>query len=410
VLGVSREPFLEVLDAGLRDVEARGHETIVLRPACGAELDDRLSSALWQAQLRGYFPAFKADTISASLLQMADVYFPHPRWGKYACNVQGRVMRIDKNKCIQGHLNTSGYIILTFYDGTKPRGRQSVHVGLHKFVWECFGRNIPGGHHVDHINGNKEDNSLSNLQCLSPQAHGLKTAQDNPGRGVKIALARRIPITRTAVTGEVVRYASLKEGVADTPRSSWTGISKASRSNGKVTHAGYKWAQAQAPTCDVDEVWASPREVKWRPLTVSSSGQVKLPKGPTTFGHDDGKGYLRVGHKRQKLYVHTLVCATFLGAKPDSDASVDHIDRCISNNHLSNLRWASKKEQAGNTKANKEIRAVRISDGQTFRWLGATAASRAVGVCVETVYRALRLGRQIKGFLLVLERSIPVKL
>ena len=50
--------------------------------------------------------------------------------------------------------------------------------------------------------------------------------------------------------------------------------------------------------------------------------------------------------KRQK--VHNLVAEAFLGPRPSSTHTVDHIDRDVANNRVENLRWASKTEQVAN--------------------------------------------------------------
>lgn len=55
---------------------------------------------------------------------------------------------------------------------------------------------------------------------------------------------------------------------------------------------------------------------------------------------------------RKKGYnnkVHRLVAIAFI-PNPQSKPLVDHIDRNTSNNHVSNLRWADKQENAMNSK------------------------------------------------------------
>lgn len=63
----------------------------------------------------------------------------------------------------------------------------------------------------------------------------------------------------------------------------------------------------------------------------------------------DKKGYLKVGicidTKVHKMYVHRIVALCYT-PNPDNKPEVDHI-KCkeITNNNVSNLRWATKSEQ-----------------------------------------------------------------
>lgn len=60
-----------------------------------------------------------------------------------------------------------------------------------------------------------------------------------------------------------------------------------------------------------------------------------------------GKGYcmvdLYIGKERHKKLVHRLVAEAFID-NPNSLPQVDHIDKDITNNNASNLRWISAKE------------------------------------------------------------------
>ena len=67
-------------------------------------------------------------------------------------------------------------------------------------------------------------------------------------------------------------------------------------------------------------------------------GRAFLPKPQT------GNGYCFKGTRR----IHDLVLRAFVGPPPSPLHTVDHKDRDRSNNHLSNLRWATKKEQIAN--------------------------------------------------------------
>lgn len=61
----------------------------------------------------------------------------------------------------------------------------------------------------------------------------------------------------------------------------------------------------------------------------------------------DGYYIIEIGYKQ--CLVAKLMGETFLAKRESPSHTIDHIDRNPSNNHLSNLRWASKSEQSQNT-------------------------------------------------------------
>ncbi len=52
-------------------------------------------------------------------------------------------------------------------------------LSLHRAIWAFHNGNIPPGHDVHHKNGDWNDNSVENLECLTPREH----ASRHPGRG-----------------------------------------------------------------------------------------------------------------------------------------------------------------------------------------------------------------------------------
>ncbi len=74
--------------------------------------------------------------------------------------------------------NWAGY--LTIYEPTNPAcNKQNGRMLEHRWVVEQFlGRYLSTREQVDHINQDKTDNRIENLQLLSPEAHTIKTNSD----------------------------------------------------------------------------------------------------------------------------------------------------------------------------------------------------------------------------------------
>lgn len=63
------------------------------------------------------------------------------------------------------------------------------------------------------------------------------------------------------------------------------------------------------------------------------------------------RGYLQYAvSKHKKELMHRLVVQTFIGAAPSTDHEVAHYDGTRTNNHVSNLRWASRAENQSDRK------------------------------------------------------------
>ena len=94
--------------------------------------------------------------------------------GLYEVSSLGRVksLKFNKEKILKPRLNYLGYFIVGI---TKEKNQKTITI--HQLVAIAFLNHVPCGHKivVDHINDNKKDNRLENLQMITQRENAFKT-------------------------------------------------------------------------------------------------------------------------------------------------------------------------------------------------------------------------------------------
>lgn len=81
---------------------------------------------------------------------------------------QGRILStINKN---------GWYLTVNLYDDDQKR----LTTRIHRLVAEAFIGKIPEGYHIHHIDGNKQNNVVSNLKIIHPKEHREETEKERP--------------------------------------------------------------------------------------------------------------------------------------------------------------------------------------------------------------------------------------
>ena len=87
----------------------------------------------------------------------------YPIYDLYGADRDGQIINIIKKVPFKGNKHRSGYMMCMVRKyGDKPKS-----IVVHRFIWECFNGEIPENKVIDHINGERTDNRLCNLQMMT---------------------------------------------------------------------------------------------------------------------------------------------------------------------------------------------------------------------------------------------------
>ena len=100
------------------------------------------------------------------------LFFSHLKYKNYLSSKCGQILSLKRKekKNLKLDLSSNGYFYFGLYENND---RKSYSVS--RFVFECFKGEIPLDKEVDHIDNDKKNNQIDNLQLLSPKENMKKS-------------------------------------------------------------------------------------------------------------------------------------------------------------------------------------------------------------------------------------------
>ena len=139
----------------------------------------------------------------------------------YGVNTDGEMINFHTGKLIKGS-DRNGY---------KRVGIDHHVYSIHRLIYETFIGSIPKGMYIDHIDGNRSNNALSNLRLVT-QSNNMYAAMNNGHSG-------QIPILQFDKEGNFIQEFPNIQAAADAVHVSHAAIRSAISRNG--TSGGFSW-------------------------------------------------------------------------------------------------------------------------------------------------------------------------
>lgn len=120
----------------------------------------------------------------------------HPKFTRYSCDEDGNIYGI-KGNLLMGCESSYGYRQYEFEGKT--------YFG-HRFVWECFVGEIPDGKVINHLDHNKQNNNIENLEVTDTEKN-VQYYYENIGIHLikEVELSSRTVTRKTKLNKEQVR-------------------------------------------------------------------------------------------------------------------------------------------------------------------------------------------------------------
>lgn len=204
---------------------------------------------------------------------------------QYQVNEEGQIYNTKTQRFLQGHIENTGYVSVNLKIGNKKK-----NYSLHRLIAQTFIPNPNNLSIVNHIDGNKTNNQVSNLEWVN-QSENRKHA------------------IRTQISNLAIGTRNIVDNIIDEDWKQYKDTNYYVSIDGAVWNSKTKCLLKQTP---------------------NNSGYIRYS--------------LRINNQSVSKQAHMLVIETWGNQLIKSGQVINHIDGDKTNNHLSNLEVISKKE------------------------------------------------------------------
>ena len=256
---------------------------------------------------------------------------------QYEISNMGNVRNRSTGKILSTSLRSNYKSIIIKIDGS------ITSIKIHRLVAFAFVPNDDPKEkvQVNHKNGDKLDNKVTNLEWVSKSENALHAEKTGLRAAPEKAVIRTDP-----ETGKEVTFKSAQEACDQTGLDR-TSIFKALNNNRKLV-GGYSWRYVDKNNAKRFEIDTSEYKqlVGFPRYLLNAEGKLYNTESqkflnPSQHTGDGGYQYYVYcpPDKRATLLIHKLVASYFLKRTDKTHNSVHHIDGDKSNNDVSNLKW-----------------------------------------------------------------------
>ena len=261
--------------------------------------------------------------------------------GIYKVSNNGQVMNIKRKSLLKDFQHKSGYHTIAL----SKDGLTKTFL-LHRVVACSFHPNPDKKHFVNHIDRNKSNNNVNNLEWVTiheNNAHSRET-------GTKLYTR---PVIQFDINGNIIQeFSSIKEAsknVSNHP----SAIIRACKKN--TLSAGCIWKYVnKSSDCTVNDVMYYNKNVHTvivydvvgnENYEVYENGKIYSKVYKRFLNPTNRNGYLSIMFHPEKKskFVHQIVAQAFID-NPENKQYVNHKDKNKQNNHVSNLEWCTQQE------------------------------------------------------------------